>query len=233
MIAKYDVSTRTVRFACGNMMYNVDFVIYCTGYLYNFSFAVKGEEPLFVPGFKVANLYKHIFYTQEPSLAFVGLPKMTAAFTVAEAQSAVVARAFSGRLGIPTRAAMEQWEREFSSAHVQQMRADNSYHTLFQNNNEDKTYVNDLHAYATSESLRAGHSKPPPYWCRCLDNARAASRDIRLAYKTHSDESEGRRSRYTTYSSLGSHLDIPCTGDACLQHPEGDAVTCFLDPASI
>lgn len=213
-------------------MCNVDYVIYCTGYLYNFDFAMKGTEPLFQPGFKVANLYQHIFYTREPSLAFVGLPKMTAAFTVAEAQSAVVARAFSGRLDMPDKSTMQAWEQQFSSTRMEQMRSEKAFHTLAQNINEDREYVNMLQQHASSEHLRAGPGKSPPFWCRCLDNARASAGTIRTAYKKFNQYPDEYRHRFTTYHQLGPRLLIPCPPVKQVQYRDMDAVTCFLDLAS-
>lgn len=240
MIKRYFAAKRTVLLQrlgkSGDVEFqDVDYVIYCTGYLYNFPFATKGSQAIFEPGFKVANLWRHTFYTKEPSLAFVGLPKMTAAFTVAEAQSAVVARAFSGRLDMPSNAMMQEWENQTAVQHVKDMRSDKTYHTLAQNKNEDREYVNMLQDYATSRNLREGYSKPPPRWCRCLDNARASAGAIRAQYKRFSKESDEVKRYFTSYSKLGVELVIPCNEKCTSQYSmfgTVDAVTCFLDMAS-
>ncbi|TKA62259.1 hypothetical protein B0A55_11467, partial [Friedmanniomyces simplex] len=92
-IHSLDASMRSVTSTDGRAAYNVDRIIFCTGYVYDFSFirkgTVRGDEKLFETGLKVADVYQHIWYTHDPSLAFVGLPSKSASFTVAEAQSAV------------------------------------------------------------------------------------------------------------------------------------------------
>ena len=94
-------ATRSVTFKDGRTLY-VDHIIFCTGYQYDFSFIKKttnaGDRLLFEAGLRVSQVDEHMFYTGDPSLAFVGLPKKSAAFTVAEAQSAYIARMFAGRL---------------------------------------------------------------------------------------------------------------------------------------
>ena len=61
---------------------------------------------------RAAQLYQHIFIIPKPTLAFVGMPKMAALFLVAQAQSAVIARAFSGRITVPSEADMRQWKSD-------------------------------------------------------------------------------------------------------------------------
>ncbi|TKA61164.1 hypothetical protein B0A55_12058, partial [Friedmanniomyces simplex] len=116
VIHSLDASMRSVTFTDGRAAYNVDRIIFCTGYVYNFSFIRKGtvcgDEKLFETGLKVADVYQHIWYTHDPSLAFVGLPSKSASFTVAEEQSAVVARAFADRIKIWRTPDLKRWQKE-------------------------------------------------------------------------------------------------------------------------
>jgi cation diffusion facilitator CzcD-associated flavoprotein CzcO len=230
LIEKYDWETRSISFHEGDVMHDVDVVVYCTGYQFNFPFVIKSladQTPLFPPGFKVADLYEHMFYIPKPTLAFVGLPKMTATFIVAEAQSAVVARVFSGRIDLPERAEMRRWNQQYLVRHKRKSRSDANYHTLSTKDEEDKDYVNSLQRWSGQRGIAHNIGKPPPYWCNCLDSAKSSLREIRQAFKE-----EGNRShRCKTYASLRAVLSIPCSRDDRGQFPQG-AASCFLDRAS-
>lgn len=211
-------------------MHDVDVVVYCTGYQFNFPFVIKSladQTRLFPPGFRVADLYEHMFYIPKPTLAFVGLPKMTATFIVAEAQSAVIARVFSGRLHLPEQAEMRNWNLQYFLRHRMMLRSDANYHTLSTRDGEDKDYVNALQRWAAQRGITHNIGKPPPYWCNCLDSAKASLRELRQAFRQRGD----RRHRYMTYASLGAVLSIPCSRVDRSQFPQG-ATSCFLDRAS-
>lgn len=110
-IAEFIVQDRTVKFVDGSMDTDIDAVIYCTGYLYSFPFLESLHAPLIRTGECVENLYQHIFYRPQPTLAFGVLVQKVIPFPMAEAQAAVIARAWSGRLELPDSAQMAAWER--------------------------------------------------------------------------------------------------------------------------
>ncbi|CZT16139.1 uncharacterized protein RCC_01980 [Ramularia collo-cygni] len=231
LIKKYEWRTRTVTFYEGKEMSDIDVVIYCTGYRFNFPFAIKYDtdrnaQPLFPPGFRVRDLFQHMFYISQPSLALVGLPKMTAAFTVAEAQSAVIARVFSGRITLPAKQAMESWNRSFIAEHRSAMISDSNFHSLPTRTDKDKDYVNFLERVCATASDRF-LGKPPPYWCNCLDSAKASVGAIRAVFKAQG----GNSAFSTTYHQLGALLVTPCTSENLQACPTG-ATCCFLDPAT-
>lgn len=104
---------------------DVDVVIYCTGYLYTLPFLKSYMDPsdpdaiLHASGARLYRTYKHIFYIPDPTLSFIGIPKLIIPFPLAELQGAVVARVLSGRIELPPRAAMlaDEARHEESRAH--------------------------------------------------------------------------------------------------------------------
>ncbi|KAJ4358703.1 monooxygenase [Didymosphaeria variabile] len=106
-IAEFFADSRTVCFINGDTVANIDNIIFCTGYQYSFPFLKDLDPPVATTGERTRNVYQHIFYNLEPTLAFLALPQRIVPFPVAEAQAAYVARVFSGRLVLPTLAEMK------------------------------------------------------------------------------------------------------------------------------
>ncbi|XP_027070950.2 flavin-containing monooxygenase FMO GS-OX5-like isoform X1 [Coffea arabica] len=83
-----------------------DIIIHCTGYKYDFPF-LNTNGIVTVDDNRVGPLYKHVFPPRlAPTLSFVGIPKQTANFRVAELQAKWVARALSGKVTLPSREKM-------------------------------------------------------------------------------------------------------------------------------
>lgn len=111
-IARFIPEDRAVEFEDGSRENNIDAVLYCTGYLYSFPFISHLRPPAINTGERVENLYQHLFYRPDPTIAFIGLNSKILPFPYAEAQAAVVARIFSGRLELPAEAEMRLWEED-------------------------------------------------------------------------------------------------------------------------
>ena len=109
-IVEYMPSGHQVRFADGSIEPDVDAVVYCTGYFYSFPFLSSLDPPVVETGEYVQNTYQHVFYRPHPTLAFLTLNQKIIPFPLAEAQSAVIARVWSGRLSLPSEPEMEEWE---------------------------------------------------------------------------------------------------------------------------
>ncbi|KXT12660.1 hypothetical protein AC579_4507 [Pseudocercospora musae] len=228
--AHFDVATRVVTFVNGAKVTDIDSVILCTGYKYNFDFvrtkAGGHDIPLFPIGPNVDNIYKHIFYISDNTLAFVGLPTGGASFIIAEAQSAVIARVFANRLAVISRSNMKAEYDRLLAEHNNRMSRGNgdiqSYHNLGQN--ADKEYVNMLCAWA-AEVPTIGQSKLPPYWCGCMDTARQHSGPARAVFKQLSPEE---KKKHPSYESLGFSTQKRCT----IKHNGGRGIryaSCYLD----
>lgn len=85
---------------------DIDIIILCTRYVYEYPFLPKVQ--LSEDSRQVCDLWKQIFWISDSTLAFVGLLKMNAVFTVAGAQSAYIARALAGRILVPSKSGMKQ-----------------------------------------------------------------------------------------------------------------------------
>ncbi len=103
---------RAVRFANNKIETDLDAILFATGYHYSFPFLSSLIPPLSPTGARVENLYQHIFYIPSPSLTFIGLPSKIIPFRTFEAQAAVIARVWAGRLSLPPEGEMWEWERE-------------------------------------------------------------------------------------------------------------------------
>ena len=103
---------RAVRFANNKIETDLDAILFATGYHYSFPFLSSLTPPLSPTGARVENLYQHIFYIPSPSLAFIGLPSRIIPFRTFEAQAALIARVWAGRLSLPPEEEMWEWERE-------------------------------------------------------------------------------------------------------------------------
>ena len=86
---------------------DVDVILFCTGYSYDFPFLKKqlerdGKEILEVSPRDVYPLYKHIFSIHHPSLSFVGLPWRVAPFPLFHYQTNFIASILSGEKTLPS-----------------------------------------------------------------------------------------------------------------------------------
>lgn len=116
-IKEFLPASRGVRFSNGQMEDEIDAVIFCTGYHYIFPFLKQQDSPVFVPsGGYADNLWHHMLYTKDPTLAFLCIPQQIAPFPFGEGQAAVIARLWSGRLTTPSIAEMDQWVADLRTA---------------------------------------------------------------------------------------------------------------------
>ena len=156
--------SRGVRFADGRIEQNVDAIIFCTGYLYSYPFLDRLEPRIIGDGMRVQHVYQHIFYNDHPTLAFVGLPVKIIPFQTSEAQAAVIARVWSGRLGLPPREEMCQWEDSVTA----ERGAGKGFHML--GFPLDADYLDELYDWATTAELDPrlddshGNGKLPKRW---------------------------------------------------------------------
>lgn len=172
---------RGVKFEADEAQYDIDNIILCTGYRYGYSFIPKLK--LSKKGMRLCDVWDQMFWIPDPTLAFVGLPKMSAIFTVVEAQSAYIARALAGRISIPTISNMHR-ELEHEMRNRQKLRAstkaaENGFHNF--NYPQDKDYVNKLSQacwIADKENL----GNKPPEFDAYMDWTRANLGAVRTAF---------------------------------------------------
>lgn len=170
-IAEYIIQDRSVRFDDGTVEKDIDAVLYCTGYFYSFPFLDSLDPPVITTGERVENLYRHIFYRPRPTLAFPVLNQKIIPFPLAEAQSAVIARVWSGRLPLPLDEEMKIWEEQT----IAEMGDGRNFHVL--KFPDDADYINMCYGWAISAdgegmtahefingTLDREKGKEPPYW---------------------------------------------------------------------
>ncbi|KAG0655727.1 hypothetical protein C6P44_005447 [Monosporozyma unispora] len=97
--------TRTIELADSQVLKDIDILIYATGYLYDLSIfdkEVRKDITGDVSGISktVTNLFSHIFWNKDPTLAFSLIPLGIIPFPLAELQAALIVKVFTGKLDI-------------------------------------------------------------------------------------------------------------------------------------
>lgn len=141
----------------------VDAIIFCTGYFYSFAFLQNLKPSPIVEGAMVHGTYQHLFFTPHPSLCFLSLPQKVIPFPIAEAQAAVVARVYSGRLSFPSASVMREWE----ARQLRKSASSDRFHVF--DSLEDGKYINFLVEWALRAKRRdqlekQGQGKIPEGW---------------------------------------------------------------------
>lgn len=187
--------TRAVLFANSRMEENIDAIFFCTGYFYSFPFLSSISPELISTGERVQNLYKHLLYIPNPTLAFVGLPCRIIPFRTFEGQAAVIARVWSGRLNLPSKMDMYRWEERV----IAERGTGKPFHVLpFP---RDFEYHNDMVAWATSAQGRPG--RVPPKWTEKETWLRERFPAIKKAFADKGEE----RHTIKTVEELGFDYD--------------------------
>lgn len=143
-IAEIDPESRAVRFTNGDIECEIDAIVFCTGYFYSFPFLKSISPPIITDGSYARNLYEHILYIEDPTLAFLGIPQRVVPFPISESQSAYVARLWAGRLSLPSRGIMRTWEE----AELKEKGESKAIHNLAFP--RDVEYINKLHELSLS-----------------------------------------------------------------------------------
>ncbi|KAI4938893.1 uncharacterized protein J4E92_000174 [Alternaria infectoria] len=170
-IKQFLPNSRGVMFEDGTEEHDIDAIVFATGYFYSLPFLQDVEPKLITTGERVNHTYQHVFYAPRPTLSFLALNQRVIPFPVAEVQSAVLARIYSGRLSLPSRQEMRDWEKSIE----EEMGAGRNFHLLpFP---KDANYINAMSKWALSAECKEGlenndRGKVPPiwgeweYWCR-------------------------------------------------------------------
>ncbi|KAF4815310.1 Thiol-specific monooxygenase [Colletotrichum siamense] len=189
---------RKVRLANGEVESDVDGVVFCTGYFYSFPFLRDLSPPVVTDGAYARNLYEHLLYIDDPTLAFAGIPQRIVPFPVAEGQAAFVARAWADRLALPSTAEMREWEAK--------MLKDKGESKMLHNLAfpKDLDYINMLHARSLEAAKREGLEndgvgKIPPFW----DDEKRWTRERFPLIKIASRKLGEKRHEVTTLEQLG------------------------------
>lgn len=167
----------------GQVIDDIHHVIAATGYLRSYPFLpqlhsdvtsnAEAKEELVVAseGNMAHNLHKDIFYINDPTLAFVGVPYYVATFALFDFQAQAVARVFAGKSRLPTK---EDMRREYAKRAGEKGlgRGFNSLHAQGQ----EVAYVQGLVDWVNSHSTEPGEPPMMPHseeWKRGFDELKA------------------------------------------------------------
>lgn len=147
------VNQRGVRFKDGRVETDIDAIVFCTGYLFNFPFLPDLRSELITDGHGVHGLYKHLFFIRHPTLAFISLPIKTVPWNLAEAQAAALAAVWSNNLELPSPEEMQRWSNDLHEK--------NGHKLQVLQPGGDYLYINEFHDWVA----QANHvGKKPPRW---------------------------------------------------------------------
>ena len=180
-ITKFDSTNRKIIFTDGREEQQIDHIVFCTGYLYSMPFLSTLDPNPINDGSRVEHTYEHLFYAPNPTLAFLTLPQKIIPFPLAEVQSAVIARVWSGRLSLPIYEDMVAWEKSI----IAERGPKREFHTL--KFPKDAEYINMLYDWAVSANPKAtlgndGKGKLPKRWGKWEYWARERFPAIRRAF---------------------------------------------------
>lgn len=193
---------RAVRFQSGRIEQDVDVVIFATGYLYSFPFLSNIRPPIVTDGFRTRDVYQHLFHIEHPTLAFPVINLKVVPFPLAQNQAAVIARVWSGRLALPSKAEMREWE----SRTIKEKGDGKSFH--LKKFPEDAAQINELYTWAASARKKdglpnGGQGKLGSHWDERHVWLRSRFPDIKAAYAGLRPD----RFQVTTIEQLGFDYD--------------------------
>lgn len=96
------IEGRTAHLNDGSQVDNIDAIIFCTGYRHSYPFMSRrfrlqcGTHQLILP-----NLYKSLFWNDQPNLIYLGLTKYIYTFYIFEIQARIVHDVILGRIQLP------------------------------------------------------------------------------------------------------------------------------------
>ncbi|KAF7558236.1 hypothetical protein G7Z17_g191 [Cylindrodendrum hubeiense] len=102
------ISGDNVHLIDGNIISDVDYIIFATGYSWTLPFLPAVP----VRNNRVPNLYQHVVWQHDPTLLFVGAVQAGLTFKIFEWQAVYAARLLAGRGSLPSLDEMRRWEAE-------------------------------------------------------------------------------------------------------------------------
>lgn len=103
-----ETDERTIHFEDGSKLDKVDNLIFGTGYSWTCHFLPQLAST--IRNNRLPNLYKHVFWQNDPSLCFVGAIAAGFTFKVFEWQAVLAARFLAGRITLPPISEQVKWE---------------------------------------------------------------------------------------------------------------------------
>ena len=167
----------------GQVLDDIHHVITATGYITSYPFLpqlhsdntpnaeANGEHLVTAEGDMAHNLHRDIFYINDPTLAFVGVPYYVATFSLFDFQAQAVARVFAGKARLPAR---EEMRREYEKR-VGEKGLGRGFHSLHAMGQE-VAYVQELVDWVNESAVEIGEPPMLPHseeWKRGYDELKA------------------------------------------------------------
>lgn len=156
----------TILLTSGEALHDIHAIILATGYITSYPFlphlhsdttsqdAAPADILITAEGDMVHNLHKDIFYIPNPTLAFIGVPYHSAAFTLFGFQAQVLARVFAGKARLPGREEMvEQYQKK-----VGEKGRGRGFHSLA-GPGAEVAYVRELVEWANADGAATGEPR--------------------------------------------------------------------------
>jgi hypothetical protein len=100
--------TKSVEFVDGQVVEDVDVVMYATGYVYKFPFFDESVDCR-IEDNRIDDLYKHVFFPKlAPTLSLIGIPWKVVPFPLFQLQARWVGKSLSGEIELPSEEAMRK-----------------------------------------------------------------------------------------------------------------------------
>ncbi len=178
---------KAVRLKQGSIETHIDSIIFATGYFYSYPFLSNLKPPVVTDGLRTQDVYQHLFHIERPSLVFPVINLKVIPFPLAENQAAVVARVWSGRLQLPSKEEMRDWEQE-----TIKQKGNGKYFHL-KKLHEDAAQINDLYRWAKSASMlpgleNNGQGKTGTAWDERRVWTRSRFPEVKAEYAARGDE---------------------------------------------
>lgn len=202
MLVEVIPDERAAKFEDGSIERNIDAIMLCTGYAYSFPFLASIDPSIKDEGVRALPLYKYVFHTQHPTLAFIETPEMIVPFPLAECQASIIARVWSNRLTLPSLHEMQAWREEV----VRERGAGRGFHAL--KPPLDLDYMKEMYEWSRNAKEMAtcdiaSKGKIPKWW-----DARACWERMMAAEMKKSFNARGKeRNNVLTYEELGFQFD--------------------------
>lgn len=118
-IASFDIDGKTVHFQNKTSSSDVDTILWCTGFQYDYPFLSSSltSSVVHVENHKrLRPLYQHLFAIEDNTLSFIGLPFTVVPFIIFALQSKWIAKVYSRQVSLPSKSEQYSWlEKEEDS----------------------------------------------------------------------------------------------------------------------
>ncbi|WYZ34314.1 hypothetical protein EsH8_I_000590 [Colletotrichum jinshuiense] len=181
------IEGRTVHFADGTSVPDVDNIVFATGFTWTLPFLPSVE----VRNNRVPGLYQHVVYHRDPTLLFIGAVAAGLTFKIFEWQAVLAARVLSGRARLPPAEEQARWEADRIAE-----KGDDIKFSLVHPHFED--YFETVRALAGEAGSGAGRTLPPydPSWFQVFLDGLELRKTmwVRLNAEAHGELEQGRLS---------------------------------------